>query len=83
VGWSFNKELLSTYKRFEIDGADIARAFVEKYKRDEGPGAEDWDGGRVQTLWDVIAREFLFPCLPYFRHLLFYLPTYLHTQSTP
>ncbi|RYC61090.1 hypothetical protein CHU98_g5118 [Xylaria longipes] len=52
MGWSFTKELLSTYKRFEVDGADIARDFVQGY---EGEGKERWDEERVQRVWDVIA----------------------------
>lgn len=54
MGWSSTKELLSTYKRFEVDGADIARDFVVGY---EGEGKEKWDEERVQRLWDAIARE--------------------------
>ncbi|KAI0190351.1 metal dependent phosphohydrolase [Astrocystis sublimbata] len=52
MGWSFTKELLSTYKRFEVDGADIAREFVKGY---DGEGKESWDEGRVQRVWDSIA----------------------------
>ncbi|KAI3327574.1 metal dependent phosphohydrolase [Xylariaceae sp. AK1471] len=55
MGWSFNKELLSTWKRFEIDGADLARRFVEGYKRDGGEGGGKWDEKRVQGVWDAIA----------------------------
>ncbi|KAI0112185.1 metal dependent phosphohydrolase [Nemania sp. FL0031] len=55
MGWSFNKELLSTYKRFEVDGADLARKFVEGYKSEGGEGAEKWDKERVQRVWDSIA----------------------------
>ncbi|KAI8630855.1 metal dependent phosphohydrolase [Xylariaceae sp. FL1651] len=55
MGWSFNKELLSTYRRFEVDGADIARTFIEGYKKDGGEGAQQWDEARVQRVWDTIA----------------------------
>ncbi|KAI1325614.1 hypothetical protein F5Y16DRAFT_258321 [Xylariaceae sp. FL0255] len=46
MGWSFNKEVLTTYRRFEVDGAELAREFVEEYKRDGGEGAGDWGLGR-------------------------------------
>ncbi|KAI1151116.1 metal dependent phosphohydrolase [Nemania diffusa] len=55
MGWSFTKELLSTYKRFEVDGADLARRFVEAYKTDAGEGGEAWSEERVQRVWDAIA----------------------------
>lgn len=62
MGWSFTKELLSTYKRFEVDGADLARRFVEAYKTDAGEGGEAWSEERVQRVWDAIAREsYMFP----------------------
>lgn len=56
MGWASTKELLSTYKRFEVDGADIARAFVEGYRAAGGERGEEWDERRVQTVWDSIAR---------------------------
>ncbi|TGJ86035.1 hypothetical protein E0Z10_g2718 [Xylaria hypoxylon] len=65
MGWSFNKELLSTFKRFEIDGADIARAFIEGYKGRGGEGAEKWDEGRIQKIWDVIALHSLLSIAPF------------------
>ncbi|KAI1813486.1 metal dependent phosphohydrolase [Poronia punctata] len=52
MGWADDKEgvlLSSGYKRFEVDGADIARRWVEGY------GGEEWDRGRVQRVWDAIA----------------------------
>ncbi|KAI1362531.1 metal dependent phosphohydrolase [Xylaria arbuscula] len=52
MGWSHNKALLSEFKRFEVDGADIARAFISAY---DGVGREDWGEGRVQRVWDAIA----------------------------
>ncbi|KAI1428478.1 metal dependent phosphohydrolase [Xylaria sp. FL1777] len=52
MGWSFDKELLSPYKRFEVDGADIARRFIQGYR---GEDREKWDEARVQKVWDIIA----------------------------
>ena len=48
LGWSHNQELISTNKRFEIDGAIAARKFLAK----EAP---DWEPRRVQLVWDAIA----------------------------
>lgn len=50
LGWDNTDTLISKHKRFEVDGANAARAFVEK----EGV-AEDWDHHRKQLLWDAIA----------------------------
>lgn len=40
---------LSTDKRFEVDGANVAREFLRK----EAPA--DWDQQRLQLVWDAIA----------------------------
>ena len=50
MGWAKDKSLLSKDKRFEIDGANIARDFVHSHA-DQGK----WDKHRVQLLWDTIA----------------------------
>jgi len=63
MGWATNKELLSTYKRFEVDGADLARGFLERYVKDGGQGAEDWGLERVQRVWYAIACKSSFPFL--------------------
>ncbi|KAI1381115.1 hypothetical protein F4677DRAFT_402170 [Hypoxylon crocopeplum] len=55
MGWAVTKELLSKDKRFEVDGADLARAFVARYAAEGGQGAEKWDDARVKTIWDAIA----------------------------
>jgi len=47
MGWATNPELLSTDKRFEVDGAEIARGFVTK--------ETGWDKHKLQLLWDAIA----------------------------
>ncbi|KAI3341587.1 metal dependent phosphohydrolase [Ustulina deusta] len=57
MGWSFHKELLSAFKRFEVDGADIARTWIRAYR---GEGREKWDEGRVQRVWDAIALHSTF-----------------------
>ena len=50
LGWATTQSLISKGKRFEIDGADAARAFIQQ----EGV-AQEWDRHRQQLLWDVIA----------------------------
>lgn len=50
IGWDPTAELVSTDKRFEVDGADAARDFLLK------EGAEGaWDKHRIQLVWDAIA----------------------------
>lgn len=49
LGWAATKELLSKDKRFEVDGADLARSFLKDYPE------EKWDQQRVQLAWDAIA----------------------------
>jgi len=48
LGWDPTNELISTDKRFEVDGAEAAREFLRK----EVPG---WDKHRLQLVWDSIA----------------------------
>ncbi|CAG8957315.1 hypothetical protein HYFRA_00010738 [Hymenoscyphus fraxineus] len=50
IGWSQNKDLVSKDKRFEIDGANAARAFLMEEGR-----KEEWDVHRLQLAWDCIA----------------------------
>jgi hypothetical protein len=50
LGWATDKALLSKDKRFEVDGADMARDYLEKDKLVEG-----WDKHRTQLMWDAIA----------------------------
>ena len=47
MGWATTESLISNDKRFEVDGAYIARDFITKHG--------DWDKHRVQLLWDAIA----------------------------
>ena len=49
MGWSDHKELISDDKVFEVDGANVARDFIEKQS------TSDWDQHRKQLLWDAIA----------------------------
>lgn len=39
---------MSADKRFEVDGANAARDFL-------GREAPDWDGRKIQLVWDAIA----------------------------
>lgn len=50
LGWDEKKSFISADKRFEVDGANAARQFIEK----ETTTAE-WDKRRTQVLWDAIA----------------------------
>ncbi|KAI1608568.1 hypothetical protein EDD37DRAFT_640871 [Exophiala viscosa] len=49
MGWATTKSLLSNDKRFEVDGANIARDFVNH------SASGEWDAHRIQLLWDAIA----------------------------
>ncbi|RDW75532.1 hypothetical protein BP6252_06674 [Coleophoma cylindrospora] len=50
LGWAETPELISSDKRFEVDGANAARAFLAR----EGT-KEQWDKHRIQLVWDAIA----------------------------
>ena len=47
MGWATTKSLLSSDKRFEVDGANIARDFITAHDK--------WDKHRIQLMWDAIA----------------------------
>lgn len=51
LGWATTKSLVSDDKRFEVDGANIARDYI----RDHAHGPENWDAARVQQVWYSIA----------------------------
>ncbi|KAH8665463.1 metal dependent phosphohydrolase [Ilyonectria robusta] len=57
MGWATSAELLSQDKRFEVDGANIAKAFLneqgEKSQGDNQTGL--WSEARLQRAWDAIA----------------------------
>ena len=48
LGWAETGELVTEDKRFEVDGANAARAFLKEE-------ASDWDQHRLQLVWDAIA----------------------------
>lgn len=50
IGHPPHSEVLSEDKRFEVDGANAARAFL---KREADP--KEWDKHRLQLVWDAIA----------------------------
>ncbi|CZR67007.1 uncharacterized protein PAC_16906 [Phialocephala subalpina] len=50
LGWATDKMLLSKDKRFEVDGANMARSYLEEVKLSVG-----WDRHRTQLMWDAIA----------------------------
>ncbi|KAL5343560.1 hypothetical protein BJX70DRAFT_352814 [Aspergillus crustosus] len=54
MGWPKTRDLLSTDKRFEVDGANIAREFI-KAEHKKGNGVEEFDKDCVQRIWDSIA----------------------------
>ena len=53
LGWDQtpNSTVVSTDRRFEVDGAIGAREFINSHADD--PSA--WDANRVQVVWDAIA----------------------------
>lgn len=50
LGWATDKTLLSKDKRFEVDGANMARRYLEEVSLSVG-----WDKHRTQLMWDAIA----------------------------
>jgi hypothetical protein len=53
LGWDITGKLVSADKRFEVDGANAARDFIEEQQK-AGKTA-DWDHHRLQLVWDAIA----------------------------
>ncbi|RSH83280.1 uncharacterized protein EHS24_006955 [Apiotrichum porosum] len=55
LGWAqdASKSLLSTDKRFEVDGANLARDFIGN--AEIANHASGWDEHRLQLVWDAIA----------------------------
>lgn len=51
MGWATTKSLLSIDKRFEVDGANIARDLIKSTTTDDPA----WDKHRLQLVWDSIA----------------------------
>ncbi|KIW84937.1 hypothetical protein Z517_00325 [Fonsecaea pedrosoi CBS 271.37] len=57
LGWATTQSLISNDKRFEVDGAEIARNFLRTEiaaANGVGPGKK-WDKHRLQLIWDAIA----------------------------
>ena len=50
IGHPPHSEVLSKENRFEVDGANAARAFLKREAK-----AEEWDKHRLQLVWDAIA----------------------------
>ncbi|KAI9701969.1 MAG: hypothetical protein M1836_001313 [Candelina mexicana] len=64
LGWDITNTLVSTDKRFEVDGAEAARAFLttETKTKTKNQGSDDddddgagWDHRKLQLVWDAIA----------------------------
>jgi hypothetical protein len=53
LGWDITNTLVSPDKRFEIDGAFAARAFIEAAL--QNGTTSNWDEVRKQLVWDAIA----------------------------
>ncbi|KAL6690907.1 metal dependent phosphohydrolase [Trichoderma pleuroticola] len=59
MGWAKTKELLSAHKRFEVDGANIARDFIRNNLGSLAT-ADDWNERRIQQSWYAIALHTTF-----------------------
>jgi hypothetical protein len=53
MGWAKTPELLSADKRFEVDGANIARDFIQAEQ--SRLSTEPWSHATIQRIWDSIA----------------------------
>ncbi|KAK3066317.1 hypothetical protein LTR53_017385 [Teratosphaeriaceae sp. CCFEE 6253] len=53
LGWDTKSTFISPDKRFEVDGANAARSFIQQ--EIESSHAQGWDQHRLQLLWDAIA----------------------------
>ncbi|KAJ6134067.1 hypothetical protein N7523_000389 [Penicillium sp. IBT 18751x] len=53
MGWAKTPELISADKRFEVDGANIARDFI--HNELSHAGTEPWSDDTIQRVWDSIA----------------------------
>ena len=50
IGHPPHSEVISNENRFEVDGANAARAFLKREAN-----SQDWDKHRLQLVWDAIA----------------------------
>jgi hypothetical protein len=57
MGWSKDESFLDMTKRFEVDGADIARNWMHNHT--------DWSEPRLQSLWYAIALHTSFSIAPH------------------
>jgi hypothetical protein len=53
MGWTMDKSLLKKDLRFEVDGANIARDFINHNHASHGES--HFDKHRIQLIWDAIA----------------------------
>ncbi|KAJ3499104.1 hypothetical protein NLG97_g613 [Lecanicillium saksenae] len=60
MGWAETKDLLSSDKRFEVDGANVARDFINNFIAQNATDASAWDQNRIQRCWDSIALHTTF-----------------------
>ncbi|CAI6339306.1 unnamed protein product [Periconia digitata] len=49
IGWHQDPHFSTLEKRFEVDGADVARAFIQQ------EGGNSWNKERQRIVWDAIA----------------------------
>ena len=63
LGWATTKSLLSKDKRFEVDGANLARDFIARSSEKK----DNWDmeSRRMQITWDAIALHTFGSIAPY------------------
>ncbi len=50
IGHPAHSQIISADKRFEVDGANAARTFLQQHGKNE-----EWDKHRLQLVWDAIA----------------------------
>jgi hypothetical protein len=50
LGWAITKEILSKDKRFEVDGANLAKAFISSQST-----SSDFSQERLNLIWNAIA----------------------------
>jgi hypothetical protein len=63
MGWAATKELLSASKRFEVDGANIARDFI-RGNLGTLASADEWNEARLQRSWYAIALHTSYSIAP-------------------
>lgn len=55
MGWATTKSLLSEDKRFEVDGANLAREFLQREMTKTGGHSQTHDDQWLQLIWDAVA----------------------------